>query len=154
MMDLISLCTFNASYVHTIDSDALEQWPSFFTKKCIYRITNHENERDKLPSGIVFADSRAMLEDRIAALRKANIYERHRYRHIVGIPLVKSFNENELVACTSFVVVRIMHTGESTLFVTGEYLDRFESIDGQLLLSERIAVCDSTVIDTLLVLPL
>jgi anthranilate 1,2-dioxygenase small subunit/terephthalate 1,2-dioxygenase oxygenase component beta subunit len=154
MIDLISLCTFNASYVHTIDSDALEQWPAFFTKKCTYRITNYENERDKLPSGIVFADSRAMLEDRIAALRKANIYERHRYRHIVGIPLVKSFKDNELVACTSFIVVRIMHTGESTLFVTGEYLDRFENIDGQLLLSERIAVCDSTVIDTLLVLPL
>lgn len=154
MIDLMSLCAFNASYAHTIDSDALEQWPAFFTEKCKYRITNAENEREGLPSGIVFADSRAMLEDRIAALREANIYERHRYRHVLGIPLVDSADDKGAVARTPFIVARIMHTGETTLFVTGEYLDRFECSGGKLLLAERIAVCDSTVTDTLLALPL
>ena len=154
MIDLMSLCAFNAAYAQTIDSDALEQWPAFFTEKCRYRITNVENERDGLPSGIVFADSRAMLEDRIAALREANIYERHRYRHLLGIPLVASADDQGAVARTPFIVARIMHTGETTLFVTGEYLDRFTLAGGKLLLAERIAVCDSTVTDTLLALPL
>lgn len=154
MIDILSLCAFNAAYAHAIDSDALEQWPAFFTEKCKYRITNAENERDGLPSGIVYADSRAMLEDRIAALRKANIYERHRYRHLLGIPLVKSADDTGAVASTPFMVARIMHTGETTLFVSGEYLDRFERSGGKLLLVERTAVCDSTVTDTLLALPL
>ena len=154
MIDILSLCAFNAAYAHAIDSDALEQWPAFFTEKCKYRITNAENERDGLPSGIVYADSRAMLEDRIAALRKANIYERHRYRHLLGIPLVKSADDTGAEARTPFMVARIMHTGETTLFASGEYLDRFERSGGKLLLVERTAVCDSTVTDTLLALPL
>lgn len=154
MVDLMSICAFNAAYAQTIDSDALERWPAFFTEKCKYRITNVENERDGLPSGIVWADSRAMLEDRIAALREANIYERHRYRHLLGIPQVESADDKGSVARTPFMVARIMHTGETTLFVTGEYLDRFVEQDGKLLLAQRVAICDSTVTDTLLALPL
>lgn len=154
MVDLLSLCAFNAAYADAIDSGALEQWPSFFTEHCSYRITNVENERDGLPAGIIFADSRAMLEDRIAALREANIYERHRYRHLLGIPLVESADEHGAVARTPFMVARIMHTGETLLFVTGAYHDRFEKVGARLLLAERIAVCDSTVTDTLLALPL
>jgi len=154
MIDLLSLCAFNASYAHAIDTDALEQWPGFFTEDCHYRITNVENEREGLPAGVVYADSRDMLEDRIAALREANIYERHRYRHILGMPLIESADDDGAVARTPFMVARIMHTGETALFATGEYRDRFTRVDGKLLLAERVAVCDSTVTDTLLALPL
>jgi len=155
MTDLLALCAFNAAYAHAIDSDALEQWPAFFTDDCHYRITHIENEREGLPAGIVYADSRAMLEDRIAALREANIYERQRYRHMLGIPLVESVTDTQTTARTPFMVARIMATGETLLFATGVYQDRFvKSADGKLLLAERVAVCDSTVTDTLLALPL
>ena len=154
MIDVLALCAFNAAYAQAIDTDALEQWPSFFAEDCRYRITNVENVRDGLPAGIVYADSRAMLEDRIAALREANIYERHRYRHLLGVPLLESADDTQAVARTPFMVARIMHTGETTLFATGEYRDRFVKSGGKLLLAERVAVCDSTVTDTLLALPL
>ncbi|MBC7381241.1 MAG: nuclear transport factor 2 family protein [Burkholderiaceae bacterium] len=155
MTDLLALCAFNAAYAHAIDSDALEQWPAFFTEDCHYRITHIENEREGLPAGIVYADSRAMLEDRIAALREANIYERQRYRHMLGIPLVESVTDTQTTARTPFMVARIMATGETLLFATGVYQDRFvKSAEGKLLLAERVAVCDSTVTDTLLALPL
>ena len=154
MIDLLALCAFNASYANAIDSDALEQWPAFFTDACTYRVTNVENEKEGLPSGIVYADSRAMLEDRIAALREANIYERHRYRHLLGMPLVESASNDQAVARTPFLVARIMATGETMVFATGEYQDRFVLEGGKLLLAERVAVCDSTVTDTLMALPL
>ncbi|WP_372824657.1 nuclear transport factor 2 family protein [Polaromonas sp.] len=154
MIDLLALCAFNAAYAHTIDSDALEQWPEFFTSDCHYRITNVENEQEGLPAGIIYADSRAMLEDRIAALREANIYERQRYRHLMGIPLVESAGDTAAQARTPFIVVRIMVTGQTEVFATGVYRDRFVSQDGKLLLAERVAICDSTVTDTLMALPL
>ena len=154
MTDLLSLCAFNAAYANAIDSDALEQWPAFFAEKCMYRITNVENEKEGLPAGIVYADSRAMLEDRIAALREANIYERHRLRHLLGMPFVESADGGGAVARTPFMVARIMHTGQTELFATGEYRDRFVLQDKRLLLAERVVVCDSTVTDTLLALPL
>jgi 3-phenylpropionate/cinnamic acid dioxygenase small subunit len=154
MVDLLALCAFNAAYAETIDSDALEQWPSFFTEKCTYRITHIENEREGLPAGIVYADSRAMLEDRIAALREANIYERQRYRHLLGVPMIESADANGAVARTPFMVARIMATGQTMLFATGVYDDQFVTEGGKLLLAKRVAVCDSTVTDTLLALPL
>lgn len=154
MIDLLALCAFNAAYANAIDSDALEQWPAFFTENCRYRITHIENEREGLPAGVVYADSRAMLEDRVASLRVANIYERQRYRHLLGVPLVESADGAGAVARTPFMVARIMATGETLLFATGVYQDRFVLADGELLLAERVVVCDSTVTDTLLALPL
>lgn len=154
MIDILALSAFNAAYAQAIDSDALEQWPAFFAEHCRYRITNAENEREGLPAGIVYADSRAMLEDRVAALREANIYERHRYRHLLGLPLVLSADDTTAMARTPFMVARVMATGETLLFATGEYRDRFVKSNGKLLLAERVAVCDSTVTDTLLALPL
>ncbi|MGE0348207.1 aromatic-ring-hydroxylating dioxygenase subunit beta [Hydrogenophaga sp.] len=154
MIDLLTIAAFNARYAHTIDSDALEAWPAFFTEDCHYRITHVENEQEGLAAGIVYADSRAMLEDRIAALREANIYERQRYRHLLGVPLVESAEGDTARARTPFVVVRIMATGQSEVFATGVYSDRFVRNAGNVLLAERVAICDSTVTDTLMALPL
>jgi anthranilate 1,2-dioxygenase small subunit/terephthalate 1,2-dioxygenase oxygenase component beta subunit len=47
-----------------------------------------------------------------------------------------------------------MATGQSEVFASGEYRDHFVQQDGQLLLAERVAICDSTVTDTLMALPL
>lgn len=153
-IDILSLGAFNAAYARAIDSGALEQWPAFFTEDCRYRITNFDNEQEGLPAGVVYADSRDTLEDRVAALRQANIYERHRYRHLLGMPLIEQADAAGATATTPFIVARIMHTGETSVFATGEYRDRFRLVDGKLLLAERVAVCDSTVTDTLLALPL
>lgn len=154
MIDLLALCAFNAAYAEAIDSDALESWPGFFTEHCHYRITHVENEREGLAAGIVYADSRAMLEDRIAALREANIYERQRYRHLLGMPLLGRTKDDGIEARTPFIVARIMATGQTEIFATGVYQDRFVRQDGELRLASRVAICDSTVTDTLLALPL
>jgi 3-phenylpropionate/cinnamic acid dioxygenase small subunit len=154
MIDLMAIAAFNAQYAETIDSDRLEDWPALFAQRCHYRITNVDNEREGLPAGIVYADSRAMLEDRVAALREANIYERQRYRHLLGMPLMTSADDRQAIASTPFMVARIMGTGETMLFASGVYRDRFVRQGEQLLLAERVAVCDSTVTDTLLALPL
>jgi 3-phenylpropionate/cinnamic acid dioxygenase small subunit len=155
MIDLLHIAAFNARYAHAIDSDQLETWPTFFTARCHYRITHVENEAEGLAAGIVYADSRDMLEDRIAALREANIYERQRYRHLLGMPMLLASSPSHAEAHTPFVVVRIMHTGQSDVFATGQYHDQFvRDDDGELRLTKRVAVCDSTVTDTLMALPL
>ena len=74
----------NAEYARAIDDDRLEQWPALFTDPCLYKITSADNYRRGLEAGLIYADSRGMLQDRVAALREANIYERQAYRHILG----------------------------------------------------------------------
>lgn len=144
----------NAAYARTIDNDDLEAWPGYFTQDCLYNITSSANHRANLPAGIFYADSRGMLVDRISALREANIFEGHRYRHILGMPAVLGQARDEVRTETPFVVYRIMRDGRTDPFVTGCYLDRIVFDGPNLKLAERIVVCDSSTFDTLLVIPL
>jgi 3-phenylpropionate/cinnamic acid dioxygenase small subunit len=149
---LFRLAALNSDYATCIDSDRLEDWPGLFTDQCIYKITSADNHRRGYAAGIVYADSRAMLQDRVAALREANIYERHTYRHIIGMPALHP--GDDITAETPFVVVRTMRDGRMDLFAAGVYLDRVHDDAGKLRFSERVVVCDSSRFDTLLAIPL
>lgn len=143
-----------ADYVRCIDEDRLEGWPDFFEDSCTYLITTAANHREGLQAGIVFATSRGMLVDRVSALREANIYERHTYRHILGMPAILSHEGDRVRSETPFLVARIMRDGATDIFATGRYLDLYRIRDGEAKLAERTVVCDSSRIDTLLALPL
>jgi len=148
------LLEFHASYVRCIDTDRLEEWPGHFTAECHYRVTNADNERDGLPAGLMFATSRAMLEDRVSALRHANIYERQTYRHILGQVSILSWAKQHAECETPFLVARIVQSDDTSLFATGVYKDVFELGGERVLLKQRVVVCDSGRIDTLLAIPL
>jgi 3-phenylpropionate/cinnamic acid dioxygenase small subunit len=155
MPDLLSrISALNAAYAAAIDDDRLEEWPAFFVEDCLYKITSLDNLRDGNEAGIVYADSRAMLADRVLALRRANVYERQTYRHIVGTPLLKDRTEGNIVAETPFLVVRTMRDGRMDLFVAGRYRDRLRDEAGSLCFEERIVICDSSHFDTLVAIPL
>lgn len=148
------LMDFNAAYTRCIDGDKLESWPSFFALECQYRVTTAENERDGLAAGLMYATSRAMLEDRISALRHANVYERQSYRHMVGVSHVVQSDAMQATCETPFLVVRIVQSDDTCLFVTGVYKDVFDMRGETLLLKQRVVVCDSSRFDTLLAVPL
>lgn len=143
-----------AEYVRCIDDDRLEGWPDFFEDPCTYLITTAANHREGLQAGIVFATSRGMLVDRVSALREANIFERHTYRHILGMPAIVSHEGDRVRSETPFLVARIMRDGATDIFATGRYLDLYRIRDEEAKLAERTVVCDSSRIDTLLALPL
>jgi anthranilate 1,2-dioxygenase small subunit len=154
-MGITDIMAVQARYARCIDSDRIEAWPEFFTEDCLYRITTAENHRLGYAAGIIWADSRGMLEDRVAALREANIYERHSYRHVLGLPLLEEEGPEGTRSETPFLVVRIMRDGATDLFATGRYLDLWRNDGtGAPKLAERIVVCDSSRVDTLLALPL
>ena len=95
-----------------------------------------------------------MLIDRVTALRQANIFEPHRYRHIVGPIRIERVDETVAQVCSNFIAVRIMHDGEMSLFAAGRYLDRIALTIQPYRFIERLVVLDSQKIDTLLVIPL
>ena len=145
----------NADYARAIDDDRIEDWPAFFFEDCLYKITTADNHRKRLELGIVFADSKGMLKDRVSALREANVYERQHYRHIIGVPSILAEGDGEARTESPFLVTRIMRDGTMDVFATGRYLDRIATdADGALKFRERIVVCDSARFDTLVALPL
>jgi 3-phenylpropionate/cinnamic acid dioxygenase small subunit len=144
----------NADYARAIDDDRLEDWPDFFTESCVYSITSADNHRQGLPLGVMYADSKAMVRDRVTALRRANVYERQTYRHVVGLPAILGESDGGVRAETPFLVVRVMRDGRMDLFATGRYLDVLAEEAGTLRFRERVVVCDSNRVDTLLAIPL
>jgi anthranilate 1,2-dioxygenase small subunit/terephthalate 1,2-dioxygenase oxygenase component beta subunit len=144
----------NARYAQAIDDNKLEAWPDFFTEDGRYRVTTAENFERGLPLALIYASSRAMLRDRVRSLRDANVYEAQRYRHLVGAPLFMPGEGSVVAAQTSFMVARIMHSGETALFATGRYHDRVVLDRGEARFAEKLVILDSRLIDTLLAIPL
>jgi anthranilate 1,2-dioxygenase small subunit len=148
------ILALQAAYSRCIDSNELEAWPDFFADRCLYVVTSAENHKAGYEGGIIYADTKGMLIDRVAALRQANVYEKQSYRHIVGLPNVTKNGGDSAESETPFMVVRIMHDGGSGIFATGVYLDTYRASGNDLKLEKRVVVCDSSRVDTLLALPL
>jgi 3-phenylpropionate/cinnamic acid dioxygenase small subunit len=151
---LARIADLNARYADEIDADRLEVWPDFFSDDGLYRITTAENVAQGLPLSLVYATSRAMLRDRVTALREANVYEAQRYRHVIGTPLITAAESGCVRARTSFMTVRIMRTGDTLLFATGCYEDRVAFGPDGARFTEKTVILDSRQIDTLLAIPL
>src|ERR1700684_908081 len=100
-----------SDYIRCIDDDRLEEWPDHFHGPCLYKITSAANYREGLQAGIVFANSRGMLQDRVSAWREANIYERQSYRHLLGQPAILSEEGPDVRTETPFIVCRILLDG-------------------------------------------
>lgn len=143
-----------AAYIRCIDTNALEAWPDFFVDDCLYKVTTAENHKNGFEAGMIYANSKGMLVDRIRALRDANIYEKQSYRHILGLPSILKNGGREAECETPFLVVRIMHDGQTDVFATGIYLDTLRAAGNDLKFARRLVICDSSRIDTLMALPL
>lgn len=153
-MDLARLVELNAAYARVIDTDQLEEWPKLFLDPCLYKLTTAENVARGHEAGLIYADTRGMLEDRVSSLRKVNIYEGQRYRHVVGLPVVLGEVNGTADVETPFLLVRVMRDGTTDLFATGVYRDKVKpDASGALRFAERVVVCDGRRFDTLVAIP-
>ena len=143
-----------SDYAHCIDDERYEAWPDFFVEDCVYRIiTRDSRERGHL-AGIIECESRGMLRDRINSMRRANVYEPHVYRHLLGPLRIVSEDERGIRARTGFAALRVVQGQSAEMFVTGVYDDVIHKEQDRLRFAERIVTLDSSRIDTLLVIPL
>jgi len=140
-------------YVHCIDDERYEEWPSFFTENASYRITTRAARRRGFVAGIIDCESRGMMIDRVNSMRNANIFEPHTYRHLLGPTRIGTIEGARVKARTGFILMRIVVAEDSQAFLTGLYDDTFEEDGGELRICERIVELDSSRVDTLLVLP-
>ena len=146
------------AYVHCIDADRLEQWPDFFTDPCLYEVTTRENLDQGLSVSIIYCDSKDMLRDRVVALREANIYGPHRYRHMISAVRVTGTEGNVVQAETNYAVYRTMldpiNYGSSELYSVGSYQDTLIIEQGVARFREKKVLVDTARVLSLLVTPL
>jgi anthranilate 1,2-dioxygenase small subunit len=141
-------------YAERIDEDRLEEWPDLFADPCRYLVISRSNFEAGMRQGVMYAATRGMLLDRVFSIRRANLFEPHRYRHVIGPIRIKKIDGDLAEVVSHFIVARIMHDGATTLFATGRYLDRVDISAASYKFRERTVVLDSDKIDTLLAIPL
>jgi 3-phenylpropionate/cinnamic acid dioxygenase small subunit len=139
-----------ARYGALLDAEQYDDWLGLFAAECRYSVVPRENFVAGLPAALIFCDSRAVLEDRISALRQANKFNIHNDRHLIGLPRLVE----PLVAEAPFAVYQTDQEGETRLFATGLYRDRLAAERGELVIADKLVVLDTFAVPSLLATPL
>ena len=152
--DRIALYDLFAAYGALIDAGDFDAWLGLFAPECTYHIMPRENYVQNLPAGLVFCDSRAVLEDRIGALREANKYNIHTDRHLIGLPRLVGDEAGEALVEAPFAVYQTDQEGATRLFATGLYRDRIVAASGTLKFRDKLVLLDTFAVPSLLATPL
>ena len=152
--DRLALYDLYAAYGALIDAGDWNAWLDLFAAACLYQIIPRENADLGMPAGLIFCDSRAVLEDRIMALREANKYNIHWDRHVIGLPRVLGDAGTEILVEASFAVFQSDQEGGSRLFSTGLYRDRIIAEGEGLKFRDKTVLLDTFAVPSLLATPL
>jgi anthranilate 1,2-dioxygenase small subunit len=145
---------FNAEYCAVLDAGEVEKWPDFFTEDAIYRITAKENADAGLPVGLVYAQGKNMLRDRAIAVARTQMFAPRYNLHLTGnVRVIGRTDDGEVTSQSNFILLQTLVEGPTTLHLAGRYYDRFVTTADGLLLKERQAVYDTTMIANDLVYP-
>jgi len=148
------LADLYAAYDDALGEGAYERWPEFFTEACVYKITSRENYESGLPLGMLQAESRGMLSDRVAALRKTTLYAPRLVRRLVGSIVLRAVEPDGMSLSASFALFQTMLNEPTEVFLSGRFYDRVVDDGGVLRFAERICVTDATLVPTSLVFPI
>jgi anthranilate 1,2-dioxygenase small subunit len=141
-------------YVECLDGDELERWPDFFTGDCRYEIVPKENQDLGLPLALVRCESRAMLVDRVEALRGSAVFEPRQLRHLwSGLVVEAPAADGSIPARASFALLQTLAGDVTRVFVAGRWLDRLVRDGGRLRFRRRLCVIDSNLVPGSLVHP-
>jgi anthranilate 1,2-dioxygenase small subunit len=143
-----------ADYADLIDADRLEDWLDIFAEDATYCVMPRENLEQDLPASVLLCTSKAMLRDRMTALRRANEYNLHYDRHLIsGIKIAPAAKGGWRLEA-NYAVFQTNLEGQSRLFSVGRYRDKVRLAGDRLVLTEKLVVVDSFSIPTLLATPL
>ena len=143
-----------AEYGALLDAEKYDEWLDLFAAECRYNVVPRENFDRGLPAALIFCDSRAMLEDRIRALREANKFNIHKDRHLIGLPRIIGSQPGELEIEAPFAVYQTDQEGETRLFATGLYRDRLAVGQGGPKICDKLILLDTFAVPSLLATPL
>ena len=147
------LADLYAAYDDALGEGDYERWPDFFTEACVYKIIPRENYDAGLPLALMQAESRGMLADRVAAIRKTTLYAPRLVRRLVSSIVLRAIDSDGMRLSASFALFQTMLNEPSQVFLCGRFYDRVVDDAGVLRFAERLCVTDSTLVPTSLIFP-
>ena len=141
-------------YVLCLDEGRLEEWPEFFTDTGVYKIISRANVEQNYPLATMSCDSKGMMKDRVVAIRNASVYSQRYLRHLVSNVRVVGREGDAHLVQANYVVLQTLEDYETKIFNSGKYADKVVFVDGKPKFQEKIVIYDTTLIPSLLVIPI
>ena len=141
-------------YAQCLDEGRLEEWPEFFTERGVYKIIGRENVEQERPLATMFCDSRAMMKDRVTAIRKALFYSPRYLRHLTSNLKIVGQEGDAWLAQANYVVLQTLQDEETKVFIAGKYVDKIVFETGGYKFREKIVVYDTLQIPSMIVIPI
>jgi anthranilate 1,2-dioxygenase small subunit len=143
-----------SAYAHALDDDRVEEWPEFFTEAGNYKIIGRDNVELKLPMATMLCTSKAMMMDRVVAIRNASVYSQRYLRHSVTSVRVVSQDAEGCGVVAAFAVFQTLQDEPTKVFVVGKYTGKMVFVDGKAKFQSLNVIYDTLQIPGLLVIPI
>jgi len=152
-IDRDALRDFFDDYYTGLDDVRLEEWPSFFTEDCLYRIIPRENFEAGYTLCTMQAESRGMLVDRVMGLTRTQMYAPRYYRRFPGPLRIVSRDDNGVRTRHNLLVVQTLIDKQSDIVLCAVCHDLLVRENEGPRLRQRIVVFDSEMIPNSLIYP-
>ncbi len=150
----LDLADLYAAYGACLDGGRLDDWPSFFTEDCRYRLVPRENHDRGLPLSTMDLRSRGALLDRVYGVKSTLFHAPYYQRHIIGPARVTGRDGDAIHSEANYLVIRTKRDAPSEVFNTGRYIDRVVRTAEGLRFTEKICVFDSELIPNSIIYPI
>jgi len=141
------------NYISSIDEGPLDNWPHFFTDKCLYTVVSRDNFDRGMELGVMRFESVGMLIDRATATQHAAVFAPRIIRHLLGPNLVDDTGEGYRSRC-NVAIYQTSPDGDTMLLMTAIYNDLIVEQDGVLKFKEKRVIYDTHRIPDSIVYPL
>jgi 3-phenylpropionate/cinnamic acid dioxygenase small subunit len=142
-----------AKYADVLDMMELERWPELFTENAFYDVIPRENYDRDLPLAIMRCESRAMMEDRVRAIRETLMFEPRYIRHLISNFRIKLGADGEIGVTANYLILETLSDEMTKILNAGRYVDTLVREDGVLRFKEKRCVYDSTIVPNSLIYP-
>lgn len=143
-----------ARYAACLDAGLYDQWPSFFTEECTYKLQPRENFERGLPLCTLSFESRGMLRDRVYGITQTLFHQPYYQRHAVSGLLLTGREGGAILAEANYAVVRTRMHEPSELLSVGRSYDRVVREGGELRFASRVFVFDNDLIPNSVIYPI
>jgi anthranilate 1,2-dioxygenase small subunit len=133
-------------YDAAIEAGDMAAWADLFAPQASYILNSLSNEQRHLPAGLIACFTRAMIDDRAAAIANTTMFEKRIYRILAGRHRLRCALETTHV----FAVFQSFSEGPPHVLLTGVATTRFAE-DGKI--TARRTIYDNDLIDTAIIYP-
>lgn len=142
-----------AEYADVLDTEELERWPELFTEDAFYDVIPRENYERDMPLAIMRCESRAMMQDRVRAIRETLMFEPRFVRHLISSFRMTHKDNGEIDVTANYAVLETLSDEMTKILNAGRYVDTLVRDDGILRFKKKRCVYDSSVVPNSLVYP-